>query len=279
MTTPLQYWESLVSEDRGLPLFEAALAIAQDEYPLLDLADLTARIDEMAQRLRERIPTDAPALHRLRMLNHYFFDELHFHGNVNDYYDTDNSYLNRVIERRCGIPISLAAVYLELGQQIGLPLQGVSFPGHFLVKLKMHDGTVFLDVFDAGRSLTRADLEERLEPYATAHGVATAELLPRFLAAASAREILARMLRNLKGIYARESDQSRSLAVLHRLVVLLPDDPIERRDRGLCYAALECPRAAIDDLEAYLDASPQAPDRAAIGERIAALRVAADRLN
>lgn len=279
MTSPLQYWESLVSEDEGLPLFEAAVAIAQDAYPLLDLADLMARVDAMALKLKERIALDAPALHRLRMLNHYFFDELHFHGNVNDYYDTDNCHLNRVIERRCGIPISLAAVYIELGQQIGLALEGVSFPGHFLVKLKMHDGSVFLDVFDGGKSLTRVELEERLEPYATAHGLAVEELLPRFLGAASAREILARMLRNLKGIYTREADHAALLAVLHRLVVLLPDDPIERRDRGLCYAALECPRAAMDDLLAYLEASPQAPDRAVLAERIAALRTAANRLN
>lgn len=279
MTSPLQYWESLVSEDEGLPLFEAAVAIAQDAYPLLDLADLMARIDAMALKLNERIAPDAPVLHRLRMLNHYFFDELHFHGNVNDYYDTDNSYLNRVIERRCGIPISLAAVYLELGQQIGLPLEGVSFPGHFLVKLKMHDGSVFIDVFDGGKSLSRVELEERLEPYASAHGIAVDELLPRFLGAASARDILARMLRNLKGIYTREGNQAALLAVLHRLVVLLPDVPIERRDRGLCYAALECPRAAMDDLQAYLESSPEAPDRAALAERIAALKTAADRLN
>lgn len=279
MTSPLQYWESLVSEDATLPLFEAALSIAQDEYPMLDLADMVARVDEMAARLKVRIAPDATPVHKLRMLNHYFYGELHFHGNVNNYYDTDNSYLNRVLERRCGIPISLAALYMELGQQIGLALQGVAFPGHFLVKLKLPDGSVFIDVFDGGRCLTREDLEERVEPYAAAHAVGVDEVLPIFLAAAPSRDILARMLRNLKGIYARDGDQTRMLAVLHRLVVLLPEDPIERRDRGLCYAALECPRAAISDLQAYLDASGDASDRNAIVERIAVLRDAAGRLN
>ncbi|HEU4622166.1 MAG TPA: tetratricopeptide repeat protein [Burkholderiaceae bacterium] len=275
----LDYWEALVRDDRSLPLFEAALSIAQDVYPDLDLADVLARVDALAARLKARFAPDAPMLHKLRLLNHYFFNELHFRGNVNDYYDADNSYIHKVLERRCGIPITLAAMYMEIGQQAGIPLQGIAFPGHFLVKLRTSEGSVIIDVFEGGRSLSREDLEERLEPYARAHRVSTTEALSAFLLGAPARDILARMLRNLKGVYERDDATHRLLAVMNRLVVLLPDDGETRRDRGLLYARLECPRAAIEDLEAYLATTPQAQDRDDIRARIDTLRDAASRLN
>lgn len=279
MTSALVYWESLVREDPHLPLFEAALSIAQDEYPEIDLQDWLARVDEMAARLKARIAADAPPIHKLRLLNHFFFNELHFRGNVNDYYDTDNSYLNRVIERRCGIPITLAALYMEIGQQVGLALQGVSFPGHFLVKLRVGDGTVIIDVFEGGKSLSREELEARLEPYLSEQGVPAHEALPLFLETAEARDILARMLRNLKSMYHAEGDWKRLLRVLHRLVVLLPESAAERRDRGLCFAHMECPRAAIEDLQAYLAMHPEALDASDIRARMGALEKHIQSLN
>lgn len=279
MTSALVYWESLVREDPHLPLFEAALSIAQDEYPEIDLQDWLARVDEMAARLKARIAADAPPIHKLRLLNHFFFNELHFRGNVNDYYDTDNSYLNRVIERRCGIPITLAALYMEIGQQVGLALQGVSFPGHFLVKLRVGDGTVIIDVFEGGKSLSREELEARLEPYLSEQDVPAHEALPLFLETAEARDILARMLRNLKSMYHAEGDWKRLLRVLHRLVVLLPESAAERRDRGLCFAHMECPRAAIEDLQAYLAMHPEALDASDIRARMGALEKHIQSLN
>ncbi len=279
MTSALVYWESLVREDPHLPLFEAALSIAQDEYPEIDLQDWLARVDEMAARLKARIAADAPPIHKLRLLNHFFFNELHFRGNVNDYYDTDNSYLNRVIERRCGIPITLAVLYMEIGQQVGLALQGVSFPGHFLVKLRVGDGTVIIDVFESGKSLSREELEARLEPYLSEQGVPAHEALPLFLETAEARDILARMLRNLKSMYHAEGDWKRLLRVLHRLVVLLPESAAERRDRGLCFAHMECPRAAIEDLQAYLAMHPEALDASDIRARMGALEKHIQSLN
>lgn len=288
MTTPLyqvspsialDYWEALVRDDRSLPLFEAAISIAQDEYPGLDLAETVLHIDGLAARLKSRFAADAPMLHKLRLLNHYFFNELHFRGNVNDYYDADNSYLHRVIERRCGIPITLSAIYIEIGQQAGIPLQGLSFPGHFLVKLRTSEGSIVIDVFAGGRSLSREDLEERIEPYARAHNVAVTDALAAFLTEAAPRGVLARMLRNLKGIYARNGDHRRLLAVLNRLVVLLPSEPTERRDRGRLLADLECPRAALDDLQGYLESQPDALDRDEIQVHIESLRQRAARLN
>ncbi|CAN5153871.1 tetratricopeptide repeat protein [soil metagenome] len=268
----LQYWESLVREDDSMPSFEAALAVAPDAYPSLDLSDTLNGIDAMADKLQKRFAADAPMLHKLRLLNHFFFNELHFRGNVNDYYDADNSYLNKVIERRCGIPITLAAIYIEIGQQVGIPLQGLSFPGHYLVKLKLADGAIVIDVFDGGRSLSREDLEERLEPYLRKHGLTANDALPAFLEAASGRAMLARLLHNLKSIHLRDGDQRRLLAVLNRLVVLLPEDLNERRDRGLCLAELGCVDVALDDLMSYVDEQPMADDVMAIRERIDELR-------
>lgn len=277
-TTPLEYWELLVREDASLPVFEAALAIAQDEYPALDMLAMLHEVDEYGSRLRKRIPADAPMTHRVHSLNQLFFKELGFRGNANDYYDPDNSYLNRVIERRCGLPITLSLLYMEIGQQAGIPLQGVAFPGHYLVKVRIGGGEAFLDVFNSGASLTYDDLLGRIEPdLETAH--TTPAAIAAFLYPASPRETLARTLRNLKNIYRYDKDWKRLLDVQQRLVILLPEESDELRDRAAAYAQLDCPHAAIDDLEAYLAARPAAKDRAAIGEQIKMLRQTVRRLN
>jgi regulator of sirC expression with transglutaminase-like and TPR domain len=274
-SSALQYWDTLVREDESLPLLEAALAIAQDEYPGLDIGETEATVDALARRLKARLPADAPMIHKLRMLNHYFFNDLHFRGNVNDYYDADNSYINKVIERRCGVPITLAVLYMEIGQQVGIPLQGLSFPGQFLVKLRVNDGAVVIDLFGGGKSLSKEDLEDRLEPYLKEHQLQGSDVLPVFLEAATPRMVLARILRNLKSIHSHDGDHRRLLWVLNRLVVLLPEDPSELRDRGLCMAALGNVQGAMSDLENYIDVAPDAHDRESVLERIDELRVAA----
>ena len=277
-TTPLDYWSLLVREDASLPVFEAALSIAQDEYPSLDMLALLHQIDEFASRLRARLPADASMQHRVHCLNQLFFKELGFRGNANDYYDPDNSYLNRVIERRCGLPITLSLLYMEIGQQAGIPLQGVAFPGHYLVKVKIGGGEAFLDVFNSGTSLTYDDLIARIEPdLDTVH--TTPNAIAAFLHEASPRETLARTLRNLKNIYRYDKDWKRLLNVQQRLVILLPEEPTEQRDRGIAYAQLDCPSAAIDDLEAYLAVRPEAEDRVAISAQVEILRQAVGRLN
>ena len=289
--TPHDYFATLVSppdEGEDIPLTEAALSIAQDEYPKLDLAATQFEIDRFAATLKARLPADAGQVHKLRLLNRYFFGELGFAGNLNDYYDPDNSYLQRVIERRRGIPISLAILYMEIGQQIGLPVRGVSFPGHFLVKLKVRAGDIFLDPY-TGESLSREQLEERLTGFlaqlSSPGSAAQWTALPVDLALipaireATTREILTRLLRNLKSIYRQRNAWEKLLAVQKRLVILLPDEPEERRDRGLVYAQLECPRAALDDLFFYLGQAPDAPEAAEIRRTIAILRDASGRLN
>jgi len=269
--TTLEYFASLVADDASLPLVEAAASVAQDAYPQLDTQGVLATIDAHAAKLRRRIPADAVPVQRLRWLNHYFFQELGFGGNPNDYYDPGNSYLHVVLETRRGIPITLALLYAELAAQIGLTAHGVSFPGHFLVKLRMPQGEVIIDPF-TGHSLSRDALEEMLAPYKRAGLAGRFDApLALFLQSAPAREVLARMLRNLKEIHRSATDWTRVLAVAQRLVVLLPRAWAERRDRGLAYAALGCDAQAAEDLAAYLEHAGEAADREAIAARLAQL--------
>jgi regulator of sirC expression with transglutaminase-like and TPR domain len=278
MIKSLDYFASLVQQDDSIPLFEAALAIAQDVDPQLDLSATQAEVDIMAARLQRRLPSDASSVQKLRMLNHFFYHELGFAGNINDYYDPDNSYLHRVISTRRGIPISLAVLYMELAQQIGLNVKGISFPGHFLMKLSVQSGDIVLDPFN-GVSLSREELEERLEPYFMQQGCPMDIPLGSYLQPAPARDILVRMLRNLKALFIEHLRWQRVLGVQQRLVILLPEEITERRDRGLAYANLECPRAALRDLEAYLEDRPNASDSDMIRSRIPELREASKRMD
>jgi regulator of sirC expression with transglutaminase-like and TPR domain len=278
MINSLDYFAALVQQDESIPLFEAALAIAQDSAPELDLTAQQVEVDMLAAKLQRRLPADVSDVQKLRMLNHFFYHELGFAGNPNDYYDPDNSYLHRVITTRRGIPISLAVVYMELAQQIGLNIKGISFPGHFLMKLSVQSGDIILDPFN-GTSLSREELEERLEPFFAQQAYRTDISLATYLQDAHPREILVRMLRNLKALFIEHPQWQRVLGVQQRLVILLPDDITERRDRGLAYASLECPQAALQDLEAYLAERPYAADAEAIREKLSELRDACKRLN
>jgi regulator of sirC expression with transglutaminase-like and TPR domain len=267
--TALDYFATLVAEDDGFPLVEAAASVAQDEHDNLDPQGVLATIDALADQLRRRIPADAAPLQRLRLLHAYFFQELGFAGNVNDYYDPRNSYLHEVLASRRGIPITLALLFAELANQVGLRAHGVSFPGHFLVKLAMPRGEVVLDPC-TGHSLSRDQLHERLMPYL--------RQMPRFededttlslvLQAAPARDVVARLLRNLKEIHRQAADWPRLAAVQSRLVILLPQAWEERRDRGLALAQLGRTELAAADLERYLAEMPQAPDAPALRRQL-----------
>jgi regulator of sirC expression with transglutaminase-like and TPR domain len=270
--TALEYFAALVADDASLSLTEAAVSLAQDEYPKLDSQAVLAEIDGLAHKLKLRIPQDAVPVQRLRWLNRYFFQELGFGGNVNHYYDPGNSYLHTVLRTRRGIPITLSVLYIELATQIGLTARGVSFPGHFLVKLRMPQGEVVIDPF-TGQSLARDELDELLTPYKRNRGLLGDFDAPLglFLQAAPARDVLARMLRNLKEIHRTAEDWTRLLAVQQRLVVLLPQAWDERRDRGLTHAELGQDEAAVRDLSSYLEHAGDAGDRHAIAQRIASL--------
>lgn len=269
----LDYFASLVAEDEGFALLEAAVSLGQDADPGLDTQAVLHEVEGLGDRLRRRLPADASAMHRLRTLNRYFFRELGFAGNVNDYYDANNSYLHKVLASRRGIPISLALIYIELAGHAGLVARGVSFPGHFLVKLRLPHGEAVMDPFN-GRSLSREELEERLEPLRRKQGLVGDFEVPLglFLQTASPRDILARMLRNLKSIHQQAEDFVPLLAVQQRLVCLLPEAWDERRDRGLTFAELGQPDAAAEDLTTYLAHEPDAADAEPMRRMLAELR-------
>ncbi len=265
LTAPstLEYFGALVADDNSFPLLEAAISIGQDEDAGLDVQGALARVDELAERLRRRLPADAPPLQRLRSVTQYFFQELGFSGNVNDYYDRRNSLLPAVLESRRGIPISLAVLFIEIARQLGLDAMGVSFPGHFLVKVPMSQGDVVIDPF-TGHSLGREDLEERLLPYRQRSLPQSDWPMSLFLQASPPRDILARMLRNLKEIDRSHCDWVRLERTLARLVVLLPQAWDEFRDHALALAELGQHRRAAAVLDVYLQQRPDASDAQAL---------------
>ena len=259
-------------------LAEACLLIAQDAYPDLDVAHYLARIDTLAATVRRRLAVDAFAEQKLAALNRHLFGELGFCENAGDYYDPRNSYLNQVLERRTGIPITLSILYMEIGRRLGLRLQGVSFPGHFLVKLRVRAGQLVLDSCRGGEAQSQSELRARLARVLPQREADTLPLAP-FLQAATTRQILARLLRNLKGIYLQSEEAQNTLEVMQRMVMVAPHAAAEVRDRGLAYYKLDCFRAALADLQDYLERCPDAPDAGEISGKAAALRLACARLN
>lgn len=254
----------LAQEEAAIDLARACLLVAEDAYPGLDVEGYLGEIEHLAGRLRARLEADLAPEERVVALNEYLFDDLGFAGNTEDYYDPRNSYLNEVLERRTGIPITLSVLYMEIGRRIGLALEGVSFPGHFLVRMPLRGGMLVLDPFSGGEPQSADDLRERLKrviPPGAAGALAPAELpLEPFLEPAGKRQILARLLRNLKGIYLERNRPERLLEVLNRMLVVSPDALGERRDRGLVYQQLECWGAALKDLVEYLRRAPDAAD-------------------
>ncbi len=276
--TPLEYFESLVQSDAEFPLLEAAVSLAQDEYPELDVQQVLDEVDQLLARLKRRVPADAVPLQRLRAVNQFFFRDLSFRPNVNNYYDPDNSYIHVVLRTRCAIPISAAVLWLELAQGMGLSARGVGFPGHFMVKVNLPKGQVVIDPLD-GQSMSRDQLAERLEPYRRSSGLIDEFEVPLglYLQASPPREIVARMLRNLKEIHRAQEDWARMVAVQDRLVVLLPQAWPEYRDRGLAHAELGHTALAVSDLEAYLAHVEEGLDIDAISARVSELRRAPSR--
>ena len=284
--TPLAYFNLLVNDDgrsdAQFPLLEAAVAIAQDEYPELDVQEVLGDVDQLLARIKRRIPADSAQLQRLRILNQFFFRDMGFGGNVNNFYDPDNSFISAVLRTRRGIPISLAVLWLELAQGLGLEARGVAFPGHFMVKVTLPKGQVVIDPF-TGQSLSREDLSERLLPYQRGQksleedeaGLAMPDSdipLGLYLQSAPPRDIIARMLHNLKEIYRTQEDWQRMIPVQDRLLALDTEAWSEYRDRGLAFAELGKATPAVRDFDVYLANAADAVDAKEIALRAAELR-------
>src|SRR5262245_8383360 len=238
----------LTRPDPAIDLAHAALLIACEEYPDLEVAGYLSRLDALGATLRARFdPGDAPQA-RVDRLNQYLFSELGFRGNTEDYYDPRNSYLNDVLDRRVGIPITLSTVYIEVGRRAGLAVEGVGLPGHFIVRVTGAGGGLVLDPFHGGRRPTGQDCQGRLD---RVYG-GRLKVAPPMLAPCSRRYMVERILRNLKAIHVKADDHLRALRVVDLLLRLDPDSHEDLRDRGLLYAALDCYGLAVADLEAYL---------------------------
>lgn len=264
-------WNALAAlDDDALPLFEGALLIARDEYPDLDADHYGAVMARHAEHLRVEVGSIAARPLRMQAINRYLFDELGYAGNLERYYDPRNSYLNEVLERRLGNPISLAVVQMDVARRLGLRLEGVSFPGHFLVRLPVDDGILVMDPFDAGRPLGLDDLRRRMK--SSMHGEDPDDaLLTRLLRPASHRTMLMRMLRNLLQVHQQAEDWPRVVRCADRLLGLAPDTPDALRDRGLGYLELGHREGARRDLGRYLILEPGAGDADRIRARLAGI--------
>jgi len=270
--------EIAAAPDERVDLAEAALVVAGPEYPNLDVAAYLSVIEAMGTKLRARLRADMAPAERILALNRYLFEELGFSGNAAEYYDARNSFLNEVLDRRLGIPITLSVVYLEIGRRVGLPLQGVAFPGHFLVKCAVRDGAIVLDPYGKGASLSLDDVCARLRTQR--NGIdPDPDQIRMLLTAASSKDILARMLRNLKGIYLKQRDFARAVTAIDRIIALAPQAAGEYRDRGRVYLELECFRAALADFRSYLLLKPDAEDAVIVRQKAAELQHLSARLN
>jgi len=264
------YKEFRQAVDRGeakIDLGRAALAIAATDYPDLDIDIYLARIDQLAADAQARLGSETDVHRTLAVLNDVLFQEHGFRGNHENYFDPRNSFLNEVLDRRTGIPISLSVLYMEVAQKIGLPLQGVGFPGHFLVKYKGVNEEIVIDPFNQGEIRSRKNLEKMLDRL---YG-GKISFDPEFLAATTKKQILRRMLNNLEVIYLRQDDLTKGLSVVEHLLVLDPASAQDIRDRGIIYLRLECFKQALEDLKTYLSLAPQAEDAEAIRDQLAAL--------
>jgi regulator of sirC expression with transglutaminase-like and TPR domain len=265
----------LARPDHELNLAEAALLVAAEEYSGLDVRAYLVRLDEMGVALRQRLDEEPRPERAIMALNRYLFQELGFHGNVEEYYDARNSYLNEVIDRRTGIPITLSTVFMEIARRAGLEVEGVGLPGHFVVRVLLPSHPLLVDPFHGGMLLTEKDCQERLDRIFNGK----LKLEPKMLRPCRRKDMLERILRNLKAIYLRDQDRERALRVVDLLVRLQPTSAEDLRDRGILYAALDCYGFAARDLESYLSLAPAAKDADDLAAQAALLRQQAARLN
>ncbi|CAN5717074.1 SirB1 family protein [soil metagenome] len=234
----------------------ASLLIAAEAYPQLVPDGYLRRLDELAERVRDRQWDETAPVVVLQDLSRVLFQEEGFRGNRESYYDPRNSFLNDVLDRRLGIPITLSVVYLEVGWRLGLPLHGVNFPGHFLVRYDGEALKLLVDPFQAGLVRFEDEAQDLLD---LVYG-GSVRMQPEFLRVADRKAILVRMLENLKANYLNARDDVHVLGVIERILLILPDSPDHVRDLGMVLTRLARPRDATAALARYLELMPDAPD-------------------
>jgi regulator of sirC expression with transglutaminase-like and TPR domain len=264
-----QVFAELATLDESVfPLDRAALAIALEEYPDLNIESYLSQLDTLAARVEVLAGYDRSPLNVLESLNEVLFIQEGLRGNTEDYYDPRNSFLNAVLETKNGIPISLSVIYLEVARRINFEMKGVGFPSHFIVKYSGPEREILVDPFNLGRFLTTEDCQELLD---RVYG-GSVQMQPIFLQAMEKKGIVSRMLYNLKGIYYQKEEQQKALNVVEQILLLNPGTLSEIRDRGLLYMQTSLFAKALADLEFYLSHAPAPEGRSYIEGHIKTLR-------
>ncbi len=254
------FYQEIHQPEEKIDLVKAALYIAQEEYLDLEVDKYLKVFERMALEVKEKLPPERYPLRIVQTINQYLFDQLGFRGNTENYYDPRNSFLNYVIEKRTGIPITLSLVYLEVARRIDFPMVGIGMPGHFMIRPDFEDAGIFVDAFNQGEVMFLQDCQEKLSQL---YGQPV-QLQPEFLSPVSPRHFLARMLNNLKMIYLQQIEAKKCLAAIERILLLFPDSTEQLRDRGLLYYQTNRWSEARQDLKSYLTIFPQAPDASMI---------------
>jgi len=251
-------WHNFYQEvsQSEIDLAKACLYFAQAEYSDLEPQVYLQVLDTIALEIELQLTAERYPLKVIQTINRHLFDTLGFRGNKKNYYDPDNSFLHQVLDRKLGIPISLSVVYLAIAQRLNFPMVGVGLPGHFLIRPDFENAGIFVDPFNRGEILFEQDCQQRLdEAYQQ-----QVKLDSTWLAPVSNKQILVRMLNNLKFIYLHRREIDKALSTMSSILKIYPDQTVEIRDRGLLYYQLNRWSEAIVDLEYYLKVAPQSDD-------------------
>ena len=266
---------TMLAAREPIPLARGALLIAREEYPNLDVEAYLDKLSTLAREAELVVKVGDDTIQKVQLLSHFLFEQKGFEGNREEYADPRNSFLNEVIDRRLGIPITLSVIYIEIGRRLGLNLYGVGFPTHFLVKAVDERGELIIDPFAEGAILTLEEIRARLtQIYGQPVEVSPAHLKP-----VGTRQILVRMLRNLKAVYLQGSDSIKALSALDRILLLDPRSLEELMERGALYEKLECFKAALDDFQSFLSQAPQHTASETAREAVLRLARQVDRIN
>jgi len=272
-------WSDLAQlADDAIPLLDTALLIARDEYPDLDADACREQMAGHVRAINAKLPTDRTLAQSLQAINRHLFEDSGYAGNHDDYFDPRNSYLNEVLNRRLGIPITLAVIQMEVTRRLGLDMDGISFPGHFLVRVAAPDGLIVLDPFNRGRPLAAEELRQRASEHLDGLMPDDSQLLS-ILEPASHRDILTRMLQNLKAVYSERGEWDRVARTCDRALQLCPDRSSELRDRGMAYRALGYHAGARADLTRYLAMNPDGDDESEVRDALIEAGAGRTRLN
>ncbi|MBE9043650.1 transglutaminase family protein [Pleurocapsales cyanobacterium LEGE 10410] len=250
------FYQEINRPDKEIDLATASLYFSQAEYPDLDVREYLNILDAIASEIEPQLPAELYPLKVIKTINYHLFDRLGFQGNQEDYYEPENSFLNRVIDYKTGIPITLSVVYLAIAQRLNFPMVGIGMPGHFLIRPEFEEAGIFVDPFNRGEILFQQDCQEKLQEIYQQQ----IELKPKLLAPVSNKQILARMLNNLKFIYLHRRELDKALGTMSGIIKIFPENAMEIRDRGLLYYQSKRWREAIVDLEYFLKIAPHSED-------------------